>query len=67
MVKVRFTNGIFVKGIQYAVGGIDLVSEGDALSLYGKGKAKPHLGDLIQDKLGLPMENNFSNVHGKKV
>lgn len=67
MVKVRFTKGVFVKGIQDAVGDIDLVNEGDALSLYGKGNAEPHLGDLVQDKLGLPMENNFLNVHGKKV
>ena len=65
--KVKFTKGAFVKGVQYGVGDIDVISEGDAPHLYGMGDAEPHSSNLIQKNFGLPKENNFSNVHGKKI
>ena len=67
MVKVKFTKGTFVKGVQYGAGDIDVISEGDALHLYGMGDAEPHSANLIQKNFGLPTENNFSNVNGKQI
>ena len=67
MVKVKFTKGAFVKGVQYGVGDIDIVSEGDALHLYGMGDAEPHSANLIQENFGLPKEKKFSNFHGEKI
>jgi hypothetical protein len=31
------------------------------------GDAEPHSGNLAREKFGLLKENNFSNVHGKKI
>ena len=67
MVKVKFTKGAFVKGVQYVAGDIDVVSEGDALHLYGMGDAAPHSGNLVRGNFCLPKENNFANVHGKQI
>ena len=67
MVKVKFTKGAFVKGVQYVIGDIYVISERDALHLYGMGDAEPHSGNLAREKFGLLKENNFSNVHGKKI
>ena len=67
MVRVKFTKGAFVKGVQYVVGDVDVISEGDALHLYGMGDVELHSGNLAREKFGLLKENNFSNVHGKKI
>ena len=67
MVKVKFTKGACVKGVQYGAGDINVISEGDALHLYGMGDAEPHFGNLVQENFGLPKESNFSNVHGNQI
>ena len=67
MVKVKFTKGTFVKGVQYGAGDIDVISEGDALHLYGMGDAEPHTSNLNREGFGLPKENDFSNIHGKQI
>ena len=67
MVKVKFTKGAFVKGVQYVVGDIDVISEGDALHLYGMGDAEPHSRNLKQINYDLPTANNYRNVHGKSI
>ena len=67
MVKVKFTKSTFVKGVQYGARDIDVISEGDALHLYGMGDAEPHSDNLVQQNFGLPKEVNFSNVHGKQI
>ena len=66
-VKMKFTKGAFVKGVRYLVGDIDVISEGDALHLYGMGDAEPHSDNFTREKFGLPKENNFANVHGKNI
>ena len=67
MVKVKFTKCTLVEGIRYGAGGIDVVSEGDALYLYGLGDAVPHSDNVVRKKFGLSKMNNFLNVHGKKI
>ena len=67
MVKVKFIKGAFIKGIQYYAGEIGLISEGDALHLYGIGNAEPYSSNIAMDNFGLPKENNYLNVHGKNI
>ena len=61
MVKVKFTKGAFIKGVQYGVGDIDVISEGNAPHLYGMGDAEPHSVNLDREGFVLPKENDFSN------
>ena len=51
MVKVKFTKSTLVKGIRYGAGDVDIVSEGDALHLYGLGDALPHSDNVSQKNL----------------
>ena len=67
MIKVKFTKGAFIKGVQYNAGEIGLISEGTALHLYGIGDAEPYSSNIVKDDFGLPKENNFINVHGKNI
>ena len=67
MVKVKFTKGLLYEGSQYAAGDIAIISEGEALHLYGMGDAEPHSSNLVQENFGLPKVNNFKNVNGKPV
>ena len=67
MVKVKFANDAYIKDVQYVVGDIELITEGDALHLYGSGDAVPYSGNVIKDNFSLPKENIFSNVHGKTI
>ena len=39
MVKVKFTKATLFNEVQYKIGDIDLISEGDALHLHGIGDA----------------------------
>ena len=67
MVRVKFTKDIFVNGVRYGAGDIDVVSEGDALHLYGMGDAEPDSCNLVQESFGLPKENSFINVLVRKI
>ena len=67
MVRIKFTKGAFINGVRYGARDIDILSEGDALYLYGMGDAEPHSVSLVQENFGLPKENNFTNVHGKQI
>ena len=67
MVKVKFTKELLYEGFQYGEGDIAVVSEGNALHLYGMGDAKPHSKNLVKENFGLPKEKQFTNVHGKKI
>ena len=42
MVKVNFSKGLLYEGFRYGAGDIAVVSEGEALHLYGMGDAEPH-------------------------
>lgn len=61
MVRVKFTKGALVKGVQYGVGDIYGISEREALNLYGLRNAEPHFGNLNQEGFGLPKENQNAN------
>ena len=67
MVKVKLTKKLLYEGFQYGEGDIVVVSEGNALHLYGMGDAEPHTGNLNREGFGLPKENDFSNVHEKQI
>lgn len=67
MVKVKFTKSTLFNEVQYKIGDIDLISEGDALHLYGIGDAEPYSINLGQEAFGLPRGNLFANVHGKRI
>ena len=67
MVKVNFSKGLLYEGFRYGAGDIAVVSEGEALHLYGMGDAEPHTGNLNREGFGLPKENDFSNIHGKQI
>ena len=67
MVKVKFAKRLLYDGFQYGAGDIAIVSEGDALHLYGIGDAEPNSDNLVKKNFELPIENKFANVHGKQV
>ena len=67
MVKVKFTKATLINEVEYKIGDICLISEGDVLHLYGIGDAEPYPSNLGQEAFGLPRENLFANVHGKRI
>ena len=67
MVRVKFTKELLYEGFQYGAGDITVVSEGEALHLYGMGDAEPHSSNLVQENFGLPKVNSFKDVHGKNI
>ena len=68
MVKVKPTKGLLYEGFQYGAGDVAVVSEGEALHLYGMGDAEPHSRNLSQEYRGLPTKvKNYKNVHGKPI
>ena len=67
MVKVKLTKRLLYEGFQYGEGDIVVVSEGNALHLYGMGDAEPHSSNVVHENFGLPKVNNFKNVQGKQI
>ena len=67
MIEVRFTKGLLYEGFQYGEGDIAVVSEGNALHLYGMGDAEPHFDNLDREGFGLPKENDCTTVHRKQI
>ena len=66
MVKVKFTKGAFVKGVQYVVGDIDVISEEMHCTFMGWGMLNRILVILLGKNLVCQKKIIFQMSTGKK-